>query len=193
MPDFAFNPRFGVPWGHARPAALALTLALLAAPPCVKAQSETAAARPSCAALNANLPPALAAWPPKIDLISAVDAAHLSTATIRLGEAAQVALHSARDISFPVQPEKPSGPAAEGGLLTFMIDRAGVYRLALSSGAWIDVIKDAQPQPSIAHAHGPACSTIRKMVDFSLEPGRYVLQVSGGTVAEIGVLLAGAP
>ena len=55
------------------------------------------------------------------------------------------------------------------------------------------MIKDGQPQISTAHGHGPACSTIRKMVDFSLQPGRYVLQISANAEAEISVLVTRAP
>jgi hypothetical protein len=46
---------------------------------------------------------------------------------------------------------------------------------------------------STAHSRGPECSTLRKMVDFPLQPGRYVLQVSANADARLPILLARRP
>lgn len=32
-------------------------------------------------------------------------------------------------------------------------------------------------QPAAAHGHGPACSGIRKMVEYDVTPGRYLVQI----------------
>ena len=58
--------------------------------------------------------------------------------------------------------------------------------------AWVDVVRAGRALASSAHGHGPACTGIRKIVDFRLQPGRYVLQVSGGTSASVPVLIARA-
>jgi hypothetical protein len=172
------------------PAALAQVQAQAQVQPLSETPSATAV---PCAATDAALPPALASWTAKVDLVSAASAADLPQARIALGQAARVTLHGTRDVAYAVQPEKPGGSVAHGGLLTFTIAEAGSYRVGLSSGAWIDVLKDGQAQVSTAHGHGPACSTLRKMVDFNLRPGVYELQISANADPEIGVLVVKAP
>jgi hypothetical protein len=44
-----------------------------------------------------------------------------------------------------------------------------------------------------AHAPGPACSGIRKTVQFSLQPGRHVIQLSANGDPTIAVLISRAP
>ena len=70
---------------------------------------------------------------------------------------------------------------------------AAVAAFAASTGAWLDVLKDGKPVASSAHAHGPDCSTIHKQVEFKLEPGRYVLQISANADAKLPILLAKRP
>ena len=38
---------------------------------------------------------------------------------------------------------------------------------------------------SVTHGHGPACSGIRKMVEFDVKPGRYQLQIVNAPAASI--------
>src|SRR3546814_2325418 len=58
-------------------------------------------------------------------------------------------------------------------LVPIEIATAGTYRVALSEGAWVDMVRDGTSLPSVAHGHGPRCSGIHKIVDFKLAPGRY--------------------
>jgi hypothetical protein len=73
------------------------------------------------------------------------------------------------------------------------IDRPGTYRIALGAGPWIDVLKDGKPVVSSAHSPGPSCSTVRKVVDFPLQPGRYVLQVSAAADPRLGIVVVARP
>jgi hypothetical protein len=67
-----------------------------------------------------------------------------------------------------------------------VVRRAGTYGLALDQKGWIDVYA-APPAgrpsdsalASTSHGHGPACSTIRKIVRYRLALGAYQLVVSG--------------
>lgn len=154
---------------------------------------EAAPAPAACAAMDAALPPALAAWPRKHDVVSARNAAGLGAAALAPGHPAHVALHASGDVAYPLAPAKPAAAAAHGGLLRLVVAEPGTYRVALSSGAWIDVVRDGQAVASAVHSHGPACSTIHKLVDFPLTPGAYVLQISGDAGSDVGVLVAKAP
>jgi hypothetical protein len=164
---------------------------LAAAPGLAVAQPEPASG--ACQATDEGLPPELAAWRTKAEVVSATSAAGLAAATIRPGQAAHVSLHGTREVTYPAQPAKPGGSVAHGGLLRVSVDKAGTYRVALSSGAWIDMVRDGTLAVSSAHGHGPACSTIRKMVDFPLEPGAYVLQISANADPQLAVLVAPVP
>ena len=41
-----------------------------------------------------------------------------------------------------------------------------------------------------AHAPGPACTGIRKTVQFPLQPGHYVLQISANADPTIAVMIS---
>ncbi|MBN8838706.1 MAG: homogentisate 1,2-dioxygenase [Sphingomonadales bacterium] len=171
---------------------LLVVFAMIAAP---AALAQTAGETPAACPADAKpaLPAALAGWATPAPLAAAADPAGLARAALVPGKAATVTLLPTRSVHYPLQPEKPGGSVSHGGLLAFTITRAGSYRVALGSGAWIDVVRDGKALVSTAHGHGPACSTIRKMVDFSLEPGDYVLQVSANAAAELPVLIAPLP
>ncbi|MES3081389.1 hypothetical protein [Sphingomonas faeni] len=72
-------------------------------------------------------------------------------------------------------------------MVRFDVAKAGTYRVALGGAAWIDVVQSGKVLTSAAHAHGPACSPVKKMVDFVLPAGRYALQLSGAKTAELFV------
>lgn len=130
----------------------------------------------ACAASPATPPPGFAGWSKPLPLAAAATA--VRAPPIAIGTAARVALRPVATIQFVTPPQKPGDAASHGGLAGFTVTRAGVYRVGLSSGAWIDVIRDGKPLSSTTHGHGPACSGIRKIVDFQLAPGRYLLQLA---------------
>lgn len=81
--------------------------------------------------------------------------------------------------------------ARDGRAVVVEIDvpRAGRYAIALSDGAWIDLVRNGSPVAAAGHQHGTACSGIRKIVEFDLAPGRQQLRLSGIKAATIGVLI----
>jgi hypothetical protein len=147
----------------------------------------------NCSSMDTALPPALAGWAMPGALASASAASSLDTARIAIGHAVIVTLHPTREVAYVTQPEKPGGSVAHGGMLAVNVDEAGTYKVSLGSGAWIDMLKDGAAQRSGAHGHGPACSTIRKMVDFTLTPGRYVLQISANADPAVPVMVSRVP
>ena len=58
------------------------------------------------------------------------------------------------------------------------VKKAGRLVVALDGGAWIDLVHEGAIVKSVTHGHGPACSGIRKMVEFDVTPGRYLLQIA---------------
>ena len=69
-------------------------------------------------------------------------------------------------------------PATDGAAsVEFAVAAAGRYRVGLDQPGWIDVVRAGVALKSVAHGHGPECSTIRKLVAFDLEPGSYTLRL----------------
>lgn len=170
---------------------LILGAAIAAAGP-VTAQNAMPKA-PQCSAAPAPLPAELSAWSEKAPAAAAADQAALANAVAVPGKAVALALKPTPDVKYALRPERPGGSVSFGGMLAFDVGAKGTYRIALGSGAWIDVVKDGQAAVSSAHGHGPDCSGIRKMVDFALEPGRYVLQIVGNGTPSVPVMVARLP
>jgi hypothetical protein len=144
---------------------------------------------PKCASVAAP-PPALSGWSSKQDFAAAAKEDGLASAALTVNHAAAVTLLPTRDVSFITQPDKPGGSVAHGGLLGMTIASAGTYQINLSSGAWIDLVRDGKSVLSTAHAPGPACTGIRKTVQFPLQPGHYVLQISANADPAIDVMVS---
>ncbi len=103
------------------------------------------------------------------------------------------ALAPAEGLTFAAPLDKPVASGDRGGLLVFHIGLSGTYRFALGGKAWINVVQRGMSLPSAAHAHGKPCSEVAKMVDFTLAPGDYILQLSDTQVASMPVLLTRLP
>lgn len=150
-------------------------LMLQAAP----APAATPAPAPVCTA-TVSPPAGLEAW----STISAI-----TKGPIAIGQGTGAMLQPVDKVVFAFAPGRAPKPDTFGGTYQFNIAIAGTYRIALAAGAWIDVVGDGKIIESVAHTEGPACSGIRKIVDFTLAPGRYVLQLSGAKEAAMRVLI----
>lgn len=168
--------------------AVLLVLCLLDLPAVTVAQPA-----PSCTAIVAP-GGALAAWSTPIDRSAASTARQLAASQIAVGQALHLALQPQNTLKFLLQPGKPEGRGAYAGLISLTIEKAGTYRVALGTAAWIDMVDDkSQSVISIAHTHGPACSGIHKMVDFALQPGHFTLQLSASIRPQTNVLIVRLP
>lgn len=171
----------------------AIGVTLLTASAGAMAQADDAPlAQPPAEECPAPVPPSgvLAPWVDPILISSAKEPAQLSSVHLQAGQAARLYLYPMSEIRYPVAPGKTGG---SGGLAEVTIEEAGNYRVALGTPAWIDLVADGKPLTSIAHGHGPKCSSIRKMVDFTLKPGRYTLMVSANPGDHAQVLVAKLP
>lgn len=150
-------------------------------------------AEKSCAATPAAPPAELAGWSSPVSIAAAGDASATRGATLDIGKAATATLKPTDGVAYSVPPEKPGGSASYGGLFAFAVTEAGTYRIALGAGAWIDVVGNGKPVTSSTHGHGPDCSGIRKMVDFPLVPGRYLLQIAASGAPALTLMVARLP
>lgn len=150
------------------------------------------AAAQTCTA-PATLPAPLASWASPVPIKAAGKADASKRAVLTPGQAVTLALLPTPKVAYPLRPEKPGGSVSYGGLVRFTVPHGGTWRVALGSGAWIDVVKDGKASVSVAHGHGPECSGVRKMVDYDLSPGSYVLQVAANGTDSIGLLVTRLP
>ena len=122
-------------------------------------------AAPQCAATDAGLAANLAGW---------------STPGAGFGVNKAVTL-PVDDLSRLA--DIPAGTKPGGAVLIgFKVKTAGRYGIALDQRGWIDVLpglSGGEALKSVAHGHGPECSTIRKIVRFDLEPGLHRLYLTG--------------
>lgn len=170
---------------------LGLLSALLLAGPSQAQMGEHSAQ--TCPADPVAPPPELAGWVGRVPVTAAGKPDALVAATITPGKGADVTLLSAPDVTYPVRPSHPGGTVSYGGLIGFTVTQAGTYRVGIGSGAWLEMVRDGKALDSIAHSPGPACTGLRKMVDFALTPGSYLLEISGNGAPTLPVLVTRLP
>jgi hypothetical protein len=171
---------------------LSLLLPLLvAAAPIAQAPGAEPTADQRCAVSRPPLPAGLTGWSRRAPL--AAGTSTRSAPVIVVGHGADLRLAPADQVTPAVTSQRQPDIGETAGLALFQVARPGTYRVALGNAAWIDVVRAGRALAASAHGHGPACTGIRKMVDFKLEPGRYVLQLSGTKAASLPVMIARAP
>jgi len=94
-------------------------------------------------------------------------------------------LHKFESLRYGIAPERKPDVYKFGGMIPIEAKKAGRLIIALDAGAWIDLVRDGAVVKSVTHGHGPACSGIRKMVEFDVTQGRYQLQIVNAPTASI--------
>lgn len=177
-------------WITKMPPALLLPLLIAAAPPPAAAPQEQPAAEATCATARPAFPVGFEGWSVRTPLDAGAGAR--SAPVIVVGRAAELRLVSFDRLTPAVAPARVAEPGSSGGMALFQVTRPGTYRVALGGPAWIDVARAGRSLPAAAHGHGPSCTGIRKMVDFRLSPGRYILQLTGAAAVTMPVMIAHA-
>lgn len=137
-------------------------------------------------------PAYLATWEQPAHGTTSPNFAGTQQARLPIGQAVDLTLFRTPDVEFIVPPQRPAGSVSHGGLIRLSIAAAGTYRIAISTAAWIELIKGEEVLQSVNHGRGPACSGVRKMVDYALTPGDYTVEFIGNgpaTVRAIAVSL----
>ena len=167
---------------------------MLCLPGAALAQKPQTEAKETCAAV-APPPPEFTGWGSPAPLAAARGPADLPKAAMVPGRAIAATLYPVDSVQFRAPPAKADGPKVYGGLYSLKITRAGTYRLASNAGPWMDIFpgSSATPMVSTAHSHGPACSGVGKEVDFPLEPGDYLVQVSESLSPDTELMLGLLP
>ena len=146
----------------------------------------TVYAAPACPAAPV-LPPELAGW--ARNALGKTIYAYgddLGAGWSPLGAArTELPLHRFESLRYGVAPGRKPDVHKFGGMIPIEVKKAGRLIVALDAGAWIDLVRDGAVVKSVAHGHGPACSGIRKMIEYDVAPGRYQLQFVYAPTASI--------
>ncbi|WP_428627240.1 hypothetical protein [Sphingopyxis sp.] len=97
----------------------------------------------------------------------------------------EMPLHKFESLRYGVAPGRKPDVYKFGGMVPIDVAKAGRLVVALDAGAWIDLVRDGRIVKSASHEHGPPCSGIRKLVEFDVTQGRYVLQIVNAPTASI--------
>ena len=108
-----------------------------------------------------------------------------------LGKPVAVSLRPIAQVQFAAQPGK-TAVKSFGGLFRLAIKDAARVGIALSDGAWVDMVSGRTALRAADHGHGPACSGIRKIVWFDLAPGLHTIQIAGAASSAIRIMAADA-
>lgn len=98
-------------------------------------------------------------------------------------------------VKFALAPARSrNGEGAQAGLVRFRVDRAGRYRVALTSRHWIDVVDGDHAIDSRDFQGRPGCDRLHKVVEFELPKDRdLILQFSGDSADDVGLVISSAP
>lgn len=140
-----------------------------------------------------TLPADLSGWATPAVMTAARTPQDLSQSQIEAGKAVRLQLAPTPDLQFVLRPNEPGGSVSSAGMVGFAVAKKRTYRVMLGGRAWIDVVQNGHAVDSTAHHHGPECSGIGKMVDFTLDEGTAVLQLSGSGKKELTVMLVSVP
>jgi len=127
------------------------------------------------------------------DAETATGAGDVADHTVPMNTRTHLKLQHRDHVEFLAPPEEPNMPAdyVYSGMVSFTVPIAGTYRIASVEGMWLDVVQNGALVTSTAFGRGPEC--MGKRVDFPLEAGDAVLQLSGGPYEVVDILIAKVP
>lgn len=106
----------------------------------------------------------------------------------------EVKLAPQTTVTYAVPPGKAApDDSAQGGLVHFRVPAAGVYRVSLSTGHWIDVLADGRLLKARDFQGARGCERPHKIVEFELPANQpLTLQLSGASASSVRVAITSA-
>ncbi len=105
-----------------------------------------------------------------------------------------ISLVPVAEVRFEIPPERPArNPDPRGAVLLFEAGAAGIYRVALSARAWIDIVQDGKYLAPVAFVDFMDCADLHKIVAFEIGAGPFALQLSDATAPSIAAAITPAP
>jgi hypothetical protein len=175
-----------------RAAAIAIGLLSGLAATSTLAQESNPAA--GCASYDVDVSTELALLEkPPVD-VARTSAGDQSSTELVAGRAYALQLALQAETSFLVPPgRRMLDEGAFAGVARFAVSASGTWRISLDRNSWVDVVApDGSLVESSRFGGRTDCPSLRKLVEFPLQPGlSYTLQLSGGTEPNTMVLITG--
>jgi len=118
---------------------------------------------------------------------------------VKVDKLYEIKLSPQAGVTYSANPAKPTlNDSAQGGLVRFHTDKAGLYRVSITTGHWLDVVNGDQLIRSKDFSGSRECPRPHKIVEFELPANKdLVLQFSGSTdtsvIASITPVAASSP
>ena len=153
----------------------------------------TARADDPCAGFTANVAHERALFASAARALNA--GRNASTApTIETDRLYDLALAPNEQVQLPA-PNKRAHGAGTGsaGLVRLQVTEAGSYRISVGSQMWVDLASSSMLIGSSDFAGQHGCDAPHKIVRYDLQPGSFVLQLSGGSGDHVRVAVTRVP
>jgi hypothetical protein len=110
-------------------------------------------------------------------------------ASLATGENLSLAPQAAAKL--PQAPSRPPKfPNSYAGFVTFTgPPNAGIYRVTLTRGAWVDVVQDGRRLPSVDHTGARGCGGLAKSVKFNLTATPFTVEISSSTAPVLALVV----
>lgn len=143
---------------------------------------------------DSNLPPAFGAWAvPATPADAGKDSAG-SRPELEPDRPLALRLRPMAEVVLPHPPgQLRAGETVHGGLVAVRVPAEGMWRIAASGPVWIDVIGPMGAVASTAHGRMAPCTSIRKVVEFPLPAGSWLVQINGNPGPDLRLMLSRAP
>ena len=114
-----------------------------------------------------------------------------SGAAARLGTGENLALTPQAGAKLPQAPSRPPKfPNTYAGFVTLAAPAtAGVYRITLTHGAWVDVVQDGRLLKTVDHTGAIGCEGLAKSVKFNLSATPFAVEISSSTKPSVALVV----
>jgi hypothetical protein len=165
-----------------------LALALLAG---IAGQSASAADEAPCSGFKWDVSRELVVMKQTPQDITAAGKPGPQVPELKIGKLYAVKLADQGAVIFMANPAiSKSTEGARAGLVRFRSEKAGRYRVSITSGHWIDIVDAGEIVRSVDFQGHAGCERPRKIVEYDLPAARELtLQLSGASEAQVLVAL----
>ena len=113
-------------------------------------------------------------------------------ATLPADAGARLKLTPFAEAKLALAPERPPkfSPSYAGAFALDAPAAAGVYKVTLSAGGWIDVVQDGKFLKAVAFSEATGCANARKSVKFRIAAEPATLQLTGVGDPDIAVVVS---
>jgi len=114
--------------------------------------------------------------------------------SLELDRLYELTLAPHEQVQLPVADRKAHGAGTGfSGLVRLQIPAAGSYRVSVGSQMWVDLVSGSMLIATSDFAGQHGCDAPHKIVQFDLQPGTFILQMSGAAGDHVRVTVTRAP